>query len=343
MWAAIAEFWWIGPTMIGAGTLGWIGLRRGRSTKARRLAYDASRDALRQARQDAAAARVGVRVARAELSQVQAEATAGRASHAEVAAARRALDAAQRNARAASAGVRARRANLSADRVALSAQSSRGADPAQLPLARLMATDDAITARWMQYETDAARQLAFPALGDARVPTTAAFLAELKTTRALRPAAPDVRITPAQFTAYRDGVARLGRAFDAAEAEAWRLARKDRSAPAGPGPDAAAPAAWVVSAQEIAQNLTQSVLARGAEALARATAPRTQPAPPEHPAKSEQPARQRPDATTRPTPPKASPGGDQTTGTPRADQASDAPPAPPVWPIPSRSARPPRP
>ena len=93
MWAAIAEFWWIGPTMIGAGTLGWIGLRRGRSTKARRLAYDASRDALRQARQDAAAARVGVRVARAELSQVQAEATAGRASHAEVAAARRALDA----------------------------------------------------------------------------------------------------------------------------------------------------------------------------------------------------------------------------------------------------------
>ena len=196
MWAAIAEFWWIGPTMIGAGTLGWIGLRRGRSTKARRLAYDASRDALRQARQDAAAARVGVRVARAELSQVQAEATAGRASHAEVAAARRALDAAQRNTRAASAGVRARRANLSADRVALSAQSGRGADPAHLPLARLMATDDAITARWMQYETDAARQLAFPALGDARVPTTAAFLAELKTTRALRPAAPDVRITP---------------------------------------------------------------------------------------------------------------------------------------------------
>ena len=50
MWAAIAEFWWIGPTMIGAGTLGWIGLRGQRSAKARRLAYDASRDALRTAR-----------------------------------------------------------------------------------------------------------------------------------------------------------------------------------------------------------------------------------------------------------------------------------------------------
>ena len=78
-----------------------------------------------------------------------------------------------------------------------------------------MAADDAVTARWMQYEPDPARQLAFPAMGDARVPSTAAFLAELKTTRALRPAAPDARITPAQFTAYRDGVARLGRAFDA--------------------------------------------------------------------------------------------------------------------------------
>ena len=73
MWAAIAEFWWIGPTMIGAGTLGWIGLRGQRSAKARRLAYDASRDALRTARQDAAASRIAVRVARAELAQAIAE------------------------------------------------------------------------------------------------------------------------------------------------------------------------------------------------------------------------------------------------------------------------------
>ncbi|MEZ5214278.1 MAG: hypothetical protein R2692_05865 [Microbacterium sp.] len=187
VWAAIAEFWWIGPTMIGAGTLGWIGLRGQRSAKARRLAYDASRDALRTARQDAAASRIAVRVARAELAQAQAEAAAGRTTHAEVAAARRALDAAQRETRAAAAGVRARRASLSADRVALSAQGSRGSDPAQLPLGRVMAADDAVTARWMQYETDPARQLAFPAMGDARVPSTAAFLAELKTTRALRP------------------------------------------------------------------------------------------------------------------------------------------------------------
>ena len=273
--AVFAEFWWIGPTVIGAGALGWLGLRGQRSryasTKARRLAYDASRDALRSAQQDAQASRHGVRVARAELARAQAARTAGYARPDEVASARRALDAAQRDTRAAAATVRARRANLTADRAALAARSS---DPAQLPLARLMVADDAITARWMEYETDAARQLAFPAMSDARVPQTAAFLAERHTARALRPAAPTARITPAQFGAYRDAVARMHHAFEAAEAEAWRRARAAGSAPVGPGPDAARPADWMLAAQEIAQNLTQTVLARGAEALARATAPR---------------------------------------------------------------------
>ncbi len=363
MWAAIAEFWWIGPTMIGAGTLGWIGLRGQRSAKARRLAYDASREALRTARQDAAASRIAVRVARAELAQAQAEAAAGRTTHAEVAAARRALDAAQRETRAAAAGVRARRASLSADRVALSAQGSRGSDPAQLPLGRVMAADDAVTARWMQYETDPARQLAFPAMGDARVPSTAAFLAELKTTRALRPAAPDARITPAQFTAYRDGVARLARAFDAAEAEAWRLARREGTAPAGPGPVTTAPAAWVASAQEIAQNLTQTVLARGAEALARATAPRSAAQPQaDATGRPPSPTTDTPttSAPTRPATPTAHPtqpastahpgqapaaaAPDSRQATPSGDgEASEAPAKPRVWPIPARGTRPSRP
>lgn len=353
MWAAIAEFWWIGPTVIGAGTLGWVGLRGQRTAKARRLAYDASRDALRRARQDAAAARVAVRVARAELVQAQAEAAAGRTSPAAVAAARRALDAAQRETRAAAAGVRARRASVSADRVALNAhggQRGRAGDPAQLPLARVMAADDAVTARWMEYETDAARQLAFPTLGDARVQTTAAFLAELQTTRALRPPSADARITPAQFTAYRDGVARLTRAFDAAEAEAWRIARREGSAPAGAGPDTAAPSAWITSAQEIAQNLTQSVFARGAEALARATTPREsdpRQAPPKSAPKSAPQSAPRDDPRRNPTPADAAPpppaGTEPPRTTGRGDEASDAAPKPPIWPIPSRGTRPPRP
>ncbi|WP_431803455.1 hypothetical protein [Microbacterium sp. bgisy203] len=277
VWAMVAEFWWIGPTVIGAGTLGWFGLRGQRTAKARRLAYDASREALRTARQDATTARLGVRAARAELTRAQAARTAGYGTSEEVAAARRALDTAQRKTKAASATLRARRANLSADRAALGARSD---DPAHLPLARVMAADDALTARWMEYETDAAKVLAFPAMSDARVPATAAFHADHHRARALRPAAATSRITPAQFGAYRDAVARMYRSFEAAESEAWRRARAAGSAPAGPGPDSArpamtAPAEWMTSAQEIAQNLTQSMLARGAEALSRMSTPRS--------------------------------------------------------------------
>lgn len=338
VWTAVVELWWIGPAVIGAGAFGWLGLRGQRNAKARRLAYNASRDALRRARQDAASARVAARVARAELSRAQAERTAGRAGAEHVAAARRALDAAQRETKAASAAVRARRANLSADRVALGVRPS---DPSQLPLARLMAADDAVTARWMEYETDAARLIAFPAMSDARVPATAAFLAELRTTRALRPSAADARITPAQFGAYRDGVARLARAFDAAEAEAWRRARAAGSAPAGPGPDTPQPGAWVLSAQEIAQNLAQTVLIRGTEALARATSPRSA-ADPDRRSGAGEHARA---AGSQGGAPGAQGGAPGPQGRP-ADQASShpAPPSPPlpVWPVPARGTRPPR-
>lgn len=292
--AVFAEFWWIGPTMIGAGALGLLGLRSGQSSKARRLAYDASREALRAAHQDALAARHGVRIARAELARAQAARTAGYARPEEVGAARRALDSAQRETRAAAATLRARRANLSADRAALAVRST---DPAHLPLARVMAADDAVTARWMEYETDAARQLSFPAMSDARVPQTAAFLAAHRAARSLRPSSPSARITPAQFGAYRDAVARVHHGFDVAEAEAWRRARADGSAPPGPGPDSPQPADWMIAAQEFAQNLTQTVLARGAEALARATAPRPshrpspEPSPPPYPPSADGPTR----------------------------------------------------
>jgi len=355
--AAFAEFWWIGPAVIGAGTLGWMGLRGQRGAKARRIAYDASLAELKAARSDATASRIAVRVARAELGRAQAERAAGRATSADVAAARKALDAAQRETRAAAATIRVRRANLTADRAALSrVGTGRGTDPAQLPLGRLIAADDAISARWMEYETDPARAIAFPAMSDARVPATAAFLAELRTVRALRPASADARITPAQFAAYRDGVARLARAFDVAEAEAWRLARAAGSAPAGPGPDTAGQSVWVTTAQEFAATITQTVIARGAEALARATAARAEPRADDH-TDAHTDDRPGPHGTgsTAPT------GGTAPTGTARATPPSSAaepsasdprsasatPPqasaSPPQWPIPSRSTRPSRP
>ncbi|MFT4051343.1 MAG: hypothetical protein QM677_03740 [Microbacterium sp.] len=264
------------PALVAAGAGGWFVLRGQRTARARRLAFSASREEVRIARKRVTAARIEVRVARAELSRVQAERAAGRASADEISAARRALDAAQRETKAASATLRARRATLVADRAALAGRIN---DPAQLPLARLMAADDVVTTRWMEYETDAARQLAFPAMSDTRVPATAAFFAELHTTRALRPPSPDTRMTPAEFGAYRDAVSRLTRAFDVAETEAWEQARAAGSAPDGPGPGAPRsgaprPGSWVSSAQAAAQNLAQTLLAQGAEALARATAPR---------------------------------------------------------------------
>ncbi|GAA3028062.1 hypothetical protein [Microbacterium dextranolyticum] len=345
IWSAVAEFWWIGPSVIGAGALGWIGLRGQRTAKARRLAYDASLEALRTARRDALAARASVRVARAELTRTQAERAAGRASGADVEAARRDLDIAQRETRAATATMRARRASVSADRVAI---RRRGADPAQFPLAQLMAADDALSARFLEYETDPARLLAFPAMTDVRVPATAAFHAELRATRALRPSSPNARITPAQFSAYRDGVARLSRALDAAEAEAWRRARADGSAPAGPGPDTAATAPWLSSAQEIAQNLTQTILTRGAEALARATAPR---APEQAPRAGDRGAPGDDADGHRSTGPQREASAQGATHTPHAPQPAPEGPTrapdpsaatPPAWPIPSRKSRPDR-
>lgn len=134
----------------------------------------------------------------------------------------------------------------------------------------------------MAYETDPARLIAFPALTDARQPLTAAFLAAEHRARDVRPASPHARITPPQFTAYRDAVAAVSRAFDAAEAEAWRQARAAGDAPARPAPgDPDAPRAgtaafgqWTVIAQNLTQTVTQTVIAKGAEAFSRAMPPR---------------------------------------------------------------------
>lgn len=260
----VAEFWWTGPTVIGAGTLGFFGLRRQRSTRARKLEYDAAREDLRRERQRAVSARLDVRVTRAELARVQAERSAGRAGLAEVGAARQAVDRAQREARAAAATVRARRAHVSAARAAMPASAR---DQGALPVARLMAAHDDITAQWMQYETDAAKLIAFPTMSDGRVPATGAFLTEARAAQDLRPATPHARMTTAQYTQYRDAVQRLRVAFDAAEADAWRRARAAGTAPEGPGPDAATRPHWSV----VAQSVTETLLARSAEALARAT------------------------------------------------------------------------
>ena len=333
IWASIAEFWWVAPTAVGAGTLGWIGLRHQRAENARRLEYDAARDDLRTARRSISGSRAAVKVARAELARLQAERTAGRATSAEVAAARRQYDAAQREAKASGAAVRSHRAQVAAARAALPASA---ADPAQLPLPRLVAAHDAIDARWMEYETDPARLIAFPVMSDGRQPLTAAFLAQRAEAVRLRPTGAKVRVTPAQYSAYRDAVRRLERAFDAAEQEAWRQARAAGTVPRDlPDPSAGgSPApAWA----DIAQSFAQTMLTRSTEAIARVT----------ESAKTRMDAGSapQPDATAdRPRDPHAP--GDETTNRPPTAPASPSssttdPTRPRVWPVPSRTRRPP--
>ncbi|MFH8251720.1 hypothetical protein ACH3VR_15235 [Microbacterium sp. B2969] len=308
LWASIAELWWVAPIAVGAGVFGMLGLRHQRALDARRLELDAARLELHDARAQEWSSRSTLKLARAEFTRAQAERAASRATPSDVAAARRALQSAQRDVRAASANVRVRRMRVSAARSGLAATS----DPAHRPLTRVMVVHDTINARWLAYETDPARLIAFPLMSDGRVPTTAAYLTARAEAQDLRPGSAQARITPVQYVAYRNAVDRLGHAFEAAEKEAWREARASGMAPPEPKPEPAA-AAWTAAAQQF--------LERSSAALAWATenaawvAARVQDAAPPRPEKAPAPS-----AAPSPPPPSAE----------RRE---------PVWPVPSRSTQ----
>lgn len=260
-WLLAAEFWWVAPTAIGAGTLGVIGVRRRAGAGGRRLAYDAARADLREAQRAAAERRMAVKVASAEHARVAAERAASRASADEVASARRALRQAEKDAKAAAADVRVRRARVKATAADIPSASA----PERLPLARLRAAHDAILARWVDYETDPAKLIAFPSMSDARDPATAAFLGASERARDLRREMSD-RPTPAEFSAYRDAVAQLERAFDVAERNAQSRARGT-----GPVTDSTAPGGWQETAQDVLSRSTEA-WGRAADAAASAIA-----------------------------------------------------------------------
>ena len=94
-------------------------------------------------------------------------------------------------------------------------------------LERLFAAHDAVTARWLDYELDVAKLIAFPAMSDGRQPLTAAFLRAKRVADGLRPASAKARLTRDQLTEYRNAVADFEVAFDVAERDARRL--KDSS------------------------------------------------------------------------------------------------------------------
>ena len=90
-------------------------------------------------------------------------------------------------------------------------------------LERLFAAHDAVTSRWLEYELDVSKLIAFPAMSDGRQPLTAAFLRAKKVADGLRPASPRTKLTRAQLTEYRDAVTDYEVAFDVAERDARRI------------------------------------------------------------------------------------------------------------------------
>ncbi|WP_217178883.1 hypothetical protein [Streptomyces sp. AC495_CC817] len=94
--------------------------------------------------------------------------------------------------------------------------------PNQL-LSRLFAEHDEITARWLDYELDVSKLIAFPAMSDGRQPLVAAFLRAKRTADALRPSSADAEVSEKQVSEYLDAVGAYAVAFEIAEKDARRL------------------------------------------------------------------------------------------------------------------------
>ncbi|MBN8424762.1 hypothetical protein JF531_09535 [Microbacterium esteraromaticum] len=90
-------------------------------------------------------------------------------------------------------------------------------------LEKLFAEHDEITARWLDYELDVAKLIAFPAMSDGRQPLTAAFLRAKKTADAVRPESSDATVSESEIAEYLDAVGNYAVAFDVAERDARRV------------------------------------------------------------------------------------------------------------------------
>ena len=90
-------------------------------------------------------------------------------------------------------------------------------------LGRLFAEHDEITARWLEYELDVAKMIAYPAMSDGRQPLTAAFLRAKKIADALRPSSTEAKVSEQQVSEYLDAVGAYAVAFEIAEKDARRL------------------------------------------------------------------------------------------------------------------------
>lgn len=90
-------------------------------------------------------------------------------------------------------------------------------------LEKLFAAQEAVTARWLDYELDVAKLIAYPAMSDGRQPLTAVFIRAQREAQALRPSSSDAKVTAEQVERYRVAVTDMETAFELAEREARRV------------------------------------------------------------------------------------------------------------------------
>ena len=230
----VTSWWWIAPAAAGAAGATYAGMTT-RSRRARRLELDAARHEERQAYR-------GLVEAKARLRTAQADALVAKSRGAfapGTVEAKRELQAARQSEKLASLELRASRSRVKAGYTHYRGASAT--DP--LPLDRLIAVHDAVNARWLSYETDIDKALAFPKMTDARHPATVTFLLAQREALVKRPVLRD-RATPQQYAEYRAAV----RALETALVEAERQAGVHGAMPPSPGAATAAGAAASVSA-----------------------------------------------------------------------------------------------
>ncbi|GAA1467090.1 hypothetical protein [Microbacterium thalassium] len=311
----LGAWWWVGPTAIGLGAVGY-GVISAPRRRARRLELDAARQEVGTAYNALIAARAHEREAKARLQAAQTQPGVVVPGLPSVAQARGELQAAKAEHRTATLTLRAKRSGVKSARAHLHAATGE----TELPVARLLRRHDSVTARWMEYETDVAKRIAFPQMSDARHPLTGTFLTMQQQALELRPESARTRMTPEQFLRYRDAVAAVETSFAAAEQDAWREARASGAVPPAPERDQVAP--WATVAQQVV-SLSAEAIAQAAEAAADALANRSRAAsaPSGSGERAQRPA------------PKAPPGP---AGQSRPAESRSEPP---TWPVPSRSPR----
>jgi len=204
----LSGWWWVAPAAAGAGAATYAGLTA-KSRRARRLELDAARHEEAEAYRALMHARALVRTVRAEHLAVRARTGMLSSETLEV---KRRLQLAKRAHKSAVLELRATRARVraAAEQYSISSRT----DP--LPLQKVLAAHDAVTAQWLPYEVDAAKALEYPAMTDARHPATLAFLRAQREAQRLRPST-DERVSPQRFIEYRTAVRVLEAAFAEAE------------------------------------------------------------------------------------------------------------------------------